>query len=333
MRVLAVSDEVDLGLGTTSTSSERSTSSWHAGTCRSTTWPTMDGLDVPLVFVAGNHDPASPGTDRPGAGCSCAPGSRPSRRGRAAPSTPTAPWSTSPGCASPASVAGCATATGPTSTPSASSAAGPDGWPRPPAGAGSGTARGRRRADPCPPRGVGDGDDEPTMGSVPGTGVPGSSRPCSCTVTSTGTAPDHRLGRRSCATSSAATSRRSTEDRRTGVPRDTGFPRADVENDFLRARGARSWPSLSQLAEPRTRRRQHHACPSTRSWRRSATRASDRSACRRSSSTRSSAASTRSRVRPAVPADLGPGPRALGAARAGAASGRVDAADRRLQGR
>src|SRR5215211_1392555 len=70
-------------------------------------------------------------------------------------------------------------------------------------------------------------------------------RRCCCTATSIrrpSTVPMDASGGRLCATSSAATcspsnrARQRRVARRAVVPRETGFPRADVENDFLRVR-------------------------------------------------------------------------------------------------
>src|SRR5579864_8425647 len=75
----------------------------------------------------------------------------------------------------------------------------------------------------------------PIAGSSPS---PASSPPCGRTTSSTATLRPNPIGGsdgRWCATSSAATC--STSDLRwRTVPRETGFPRADVEDDFQRMR-------------------------------------------------------------------------------------------------
>ena len=115
---------------------------------------------------------------------------------------------------------------------------------------------------------------------------------------------------------------------------DTGFPRADVENDFLRARRRQVLARLAPAAAPRAGRRQPD--PAVRRGRGRARHgaASDPSACRRSGWSPWWARWTRRRgLRPPVPAHLGPGARAVGAAGPGPAAGRVDPAHRRVPGR
>ena len=134
--------------------------------------------------------------------------------------------------------------------------------------------RGRREVDVllthAPPRGVGDGPIRRTRASPPSTSWPAAAPgaaaarargPDPAGATTAGAASEHRLAAArlvsatspagSCSTRAGA--RRPAERRHrhvTGGPRampaDTGFPRADVENDFQRARRRQVLARLAQ---------------------------------------------------------------------------------------
>src|SRR5579871_711581 len=165
--------------------------------------------------------PISPDTGSPGPGCRCRPGCRPGRPGRTGRSAPSSGSSTRPGCGWPGLAAAAGIRPGPTSTPSGSRAAGLAGWPAVPGGEGSGTAAGSTCCSPTRHRRAsGTAATRRTGDSARCTGSPpGSSPPCCCTGTSTRTAP--------CRPGTGAA---------TPMPAETGFPRADVADDFMRAR-------------------------------------------------------------------------------------------------
>src|ERR1700722_3879314 len=161
---------------------------------------------------------------------------------------PTAESSTWPACAWPGSAGACVTATGPTSTPTGSRPGAPGRCAAGRGGAGSGTAAGPTG---CPPTRRHAASATVTTRRTAGSGrspawSPRSSPRCCCMVTSIPTArPSGGIG---CAAPASATAPDGTCagssqasaclncSRVVAVPADTGSPRADVENDFERAR-------------------------------------------------------------------------------------------------
>src|ERR1700759_897686 len=120
VRVLAVSDEIDDGLVADPTAVRGAQLILACGDLPfEYLGSLMNTLDVPLVFVPGNHDPDVSGYRSSRAGLTLKAG-LPAPPGRTAPSPPTAGSSTWPACGWPGSAEARATATGRTSTPTGS---------------------------------------------------------------------------------------------------------------------------------------------------------------------------------------------------------------------
>ena len=320
-------------------------SSWPAVTCRSSTWATlMNALDVPLVFVPGNHDPDVSGYRSSRAGLTLKAG---------LPARP--PWPDGAVNADGriidvaglrlAGLGGCLRySDGPNQYTDRAAGPARPGAARPGAVArGSGTAAGstccsrtRRRA------GVGDGDDPPHRGFEALHGLVAALQPAAAAARARASL---RRARPAAPARAAPTVRNVTGwhlldiEPGAGAGRaapavvampDTGFPRADVENDFLRARRRQV---LARLAQ-RLRRGPDDvnlilpfdevvAALGMRGERRLGLQTIRLD-------TIVGTLDSRPGLRPPVPAHRGPGQGALGAAGPGPAPRRADPAHRRV---
>ena len=316
----------------------------------------MNALDVPLVFVPGNHDPDLSGYRRqPGGPDAAGRAARPGavagrRRQRRRPVVDVAGLRIGGPRRLPA-----LQRRAPTSTPSASRHGEPCGCA--PRRGGAGRARGGGvdvLLTHAPPRGVGDGDDPAHRGFSALHGLVRALRPADAAARARAPLRDAHRARPGCAAHGGPQRDRLAPardpargprlDRNSRVrirtaagsarcPLSTGFPRADVENDFLRVRRRQVLARLVQ----RLRRAPDDvnvilpldevvAALGRRGERRLGLQTIRLDTHRRHGR-------LQPRLRPAVPPDQRPGAGALGAARAGAAARRVDPADRRVPGR